>query len=199
MQIAFNDISNKIQSSTVIGTTNVSAPFIANLMATSSQVSGLFTAIRKTIIASLIIALVGSGITILIGLPAILFRGSKLVVYALVFSTSLACTFQLFAAILATALVRVVGTVVSSIGEGLGLSIEQGGKLLLFAWLAWVFVGLAALYWWAVWFVEVRTWSFVKRARTRQERENWRDAVAAMREDWRGRKSLAGSTVREEK
>ncbi|ORX95924.1 hypothetical protein BCR34DRAFT_619799 [Clohesyomyces aquaticus] len=182
----FYNISKNLRSNIVIGTTNVSAPFITSLMSTSSSISSTFTAILKTIIASLIVALVGSGLTFLLGLPAILFGGSKVLIYALVFSSSLAYTFQLLAAILVTALIGVIVTVVNSIGESLGLFIKQGGKLLLLAWLAWAFASLAGLYWLAVWFVEVRSWSFVRRARTRQERENWRNAVTAMLGDLRG-------------
>lgn len=151
-----NNVTSDLQSSIVIGTTNVSVPAVASLSSSSTSISSTGTAIRQALIAFLIIASVGSGMVIALSVPAIISPQSRALVYAIVASLLLATTFQLLAAILLTAMAVVITSIVNLIGDAVGLHAEQGARPLLFVWLAWLFVGLAALYWTAVWFAEVR-------------------------------------------
>jgi hypothetical protein len=168
-------------------------------MGTSSSVSSTFTALRRFIKAALIIDAVASGLTLVLCLPAILLGKSKILVYALLFSSVLASTFSLLAALLSTALSTIIISVVGSIGPGLGLFVTKGNKALVFLWLNWVLVSLATGYWLAVWFIEVRSWSWVRRTRAEKEKENWKSAGRGIKEDLRGNRGVNISREEERK
>ncbi|KAF2108248.1 hypothetical protein BDV96DRAFT_605924 [Lophiotrema nucula] len=186
-QGGLNAIVNNIQSSVVIGTTNVSVPLVAELTHSLTTVSGGIAGLRKATFAFLIIPLIGSGLSAISALPAIFFPHSRLLIYANLFWPSLAATFGFLAACILTALIVGIAQTVGGIGDAVSLYIKQGNKMLVYVWLGWLFVWLDSMYWFAVWFVEVRSWAFVKRRRTQSEKEDWRGICREMKNDIRGK------------
>ncbi|KAF2471763.1 uncharacterized protein BDR25DRAFT_193278, partial [Lindgomyces ingoldianus] len=183
-----NNLTSKIHSSIVIGTTNVSVPLIASLQSSFTSLSATAGGVRKAIIAFLIISMLGSGLAFLVTLPAIYFTESRILIYILLFNATLASTFHLLAAVILTGLIVAAASIVNGLGDAVGLHIGQGNKVLLFVWLGWGFVTLVQMYWFTVWFVEVRTWSFVRRVRNENERGNWRGVWREVWGDLKGRK-----------
>lgn len=179
-----------IPSSIVIGTTNISVPLIAELSHSLDALNSSLGSLRRTILAFLIISLIGAGISFLLTLPSIFFPRSHLLVYANLFFTSLASTFALLAALLLTALIVAIAQMLGGIGQAVNLYVKKGERVLAFAWVAWVCVALESAYWAAVWFVEIRRWSFVRRRRTEGEIGSWRGVCGEVRRDLKGEKNM---------
>lgn len=140
--------------------------------------------------AFLIISLIGSGLTALTSLPAVFFPQSRLLIYASLGWAALSSSFAFLAAIILTALIEGIVGIADGFGDAVSLYIKEGNHALLFIWLGWMFIFLATVYWFAVWFVEVRTWAFSKRERTEEQRGNWRGTPKEVWTDLRGRKDL---------
>jgi hypothetical protein len=142
--------------------------------------------LRKVLFAFLIISLLGSILSTLVSFAAIFWPKLRLLVYlALIFSSFEAMT-SLLVAVILTVLVGGVVTAVNGFGNAVSLYIEQGHTALVFIWLRCLFINLAALYWFAIWFVDVRTISFVRRVRTEEEVGNWRGFVKEAKRDLKG-------------
>jgi hypothetical protein len=188
---ALNKVTKDLRSSIVIGTTNVSIPLVASLSSSMSSASSTITTIRQTLIGFLIIATTGSGITFALCGPAMLFPESRALVYATLVCSLFASAFQLLAAILLTAITSTVTGAVNLLGGPVGLHAKRGAKALSFVWLAWLFIGFAAFYWTAAWFVEVRSWSFVRRRRIGEERGSWKGIRRELRADLKGQGEVA--------
>lgn len=184
----FNAIINNLQSSIVVGTTNISVPLVAQLGKSINTLSSGIAGLRKAVLAFLIISMIGSGMSALFAIPAIFFSQSRFLIYANLFWPSLAATFSFLAACILTGLIVGIVSVVGGFGEAVSLFIRQGNSAILFIWLAWMFVFLDSCYWFSVWFVEVRTWAFVRRRRTDDQRGNWKGVGAEVRSDLKGEK-----------
>jgi hypothetical protein len=142
--------------------------------------------LRKVLFAFLIISLLGSILATLVSFAAIFLPKLRLLVYlALIFSSFEAMT-SLLVAVILTVLVGGVVTAVNGFGNAVSLYIEQGHTALVFIWLRCLFINLAASYWFAIWFVDVRTISFVRRVRTEEEVGNWRGFVKEAKRDLKG-------------
>ncbi|KAF2185484.1 hypothetical protein K469DRAFT_665086 [Zopfia rhizophila CBS 207.26] len=181
-------ITSNIQSSVVVGTTNISVPLIGELTNSLNTLSSTVSSVRKVVIAFLIISLVGSGLSFISTLPAIFFQQSRMLVYFSLFWPSLAATFQFLAACVLTAMIVTIAQLVGGFGAAVSIHIREGAKALLFVWLSWLFILIANVYWFCIWFVEVRTWAFVRRERTEEERGNWRGIGKEVIRDLKGRK-----------
>lgn len=130
--------------------------------------------VRTGSLASLILSLIGSLFFAISSALAIFFPHSPLLAYSNIFWPLLASTFAFVAAAMLSVLVVGVFAAVNGAVHVAGVKIGQGGSVLLLAWLAWVLVLLALVYWGLVWFVEVRRWSFTKRRRSEDEVGNWK-------------------------
>ena len=169
---------------------NVSIPLIAKLTHSLDTLSSNATGFRKAVFGFFVIAIIGSALTALSSLPAIIFPQSRLLIYANIFWAGLASFFAVLAAAILTGLILAIMQTVDGFGEALGVLIHQGNKALLFVWLAWFFAVLAAGYWDTVWFVELRSWSFARRKRSEDEKGNWRGVGREIMRDLKGQKGL---------
>lgn len=116
---------------------------------------------------------------------ALFLRTNRILLYTNLFFSSLAATFLFAASIGVTVLVTIIANVVNSVGNSIGLIAYKGTKFLTLTWVAWVLMLLAACFWFAVWFVEVRSMSFKLRRRTGAEIGNWREMPNEIRGDFK--------------
>lgn len=106
------------------------------------------------------------------------------------FFSQLSALSAFIAAILLTALIKAVISTVGGLGDALNLFISEGSGVLVFAWVSWACMLVASAYWTAVWFVEVRKWSFTKRWRSGDEVGNWKGIRGEVWRDLKGEKSM---------
>lgn len=78
---------------------------------------------------------------------------------------------------------------IGSIGDAVSIDSKEGGQALTLVWLSWLFVFFANCYWVAVWFVETRSWAFVRRTRTAEQKGDWKNVSREMKDDLKGRYS----------
>ncbi|PSN68539.1 hypothetical protein BS50DRAFT_490427 [Corynespora cassiicola Philippines] len=190
VQSGLNVILKDMNPSVVFIGMNVSIPLIAKLTHSLDTLSSNATGFRKAVFGFFVIAIIGSALTALSSLPAIIFPQSRLLIYANIFWAGLASFFAVLAAAILTGLILAIMQTVDGFGEALGVLIHQGNKALLFVWLAWFFAVLAAGYWDTVWFVELRSWSFARRKRSEDEKGNWRGVGREIMRDLKGQKGL---------
>lgn len=190
MCVGLNAILPRIQSSVVIGTTNISIPLIAQLTRSIDSLSSDITALRGAVFAFLIISVVSSAVNVLLAIPSIIFSAARLLVYANLFFSNLAALAAFLGAVLLTGLILVVASLTSGFGEAVGLLIGKGERVLAFLWVSWACLLVASIYWDLVWFVEVRRWSFVKRRRSDDQVGNWRGLRGEVWQDLKGEKSI---------
>ncbi|PVI00612.1 hypothetical protein DM02DRAFT_526553 [Periconia macrospinosa] len=175
-----------IQSSLVVGTTNISVPILAQLAKGAGGVSAMLSNLQTAIFAFLIISLATILLGILFALPSIVFSASRLLVYINVAVWNLACISSFVAAILLTILAVVVPLAVGDLLGAVGIVMSSGTQAMVFLWVVWVCCLLVGVYWIAVWFVEVRLSGFCKRRRTEAEVGNWRGIMREVWRDWKG-------------
>jgi hypothetical protein len=144
--------------------------------------------VRQAVFASLLVSIVGSGFAAVSAIPAIFFPHSQLLAYFNIFWPFLASTFAFVAAILLTVVISGIFSVAGEMTDVAGTAVHQGTSVLLIVWLAWIFVGLSGVYWWVVWFVEVRQSSFTRRKRSDDEVGNWKGIWKEVRSDFNGKK-----------
>jgi hypothetical protein len=142
---------------------------------------------REAITAVLIISLVGAGFAAVSAFPAIVFPHSRLLVFFNMGWTHLASLSAFLGALIATALIISVAAVADVFGKKAGIEVQQGGSVVLFIWLAWLLISLPVFYWGAIWFVDIRRSSILRRRRTDDELGNWRAVGKEMSKDLRGR------------
>jgi hypothetical protein len=173
----------------VIGSTNISVPIISQLGDSVNGLSAIISGICRAIFAFLIISITSSGATILLSLAAIFFPAARILVYTPLLTSALAVSFAFLSAVLPSILVAGIMGTTGSIGDAISLNIQGGSQALALVWLSWMFVFFANCYWLAIWFVEVRSWAFVKRARTAEQKGDWRGAGRELRDDFKGKSS----------
>jgi hypothetical protein len=142
---------------------------------------------REAITAFLIVSLVGAGFAAVSAFPAIAFPHSRLLVFFNMGWAHLASLSAFLGALIATALIISVAAVADVFGKKAGIEVQQGGSVVLFIWLAWLLISLPVFYWGAIWFVDIRRSSILRRRRTDDELGNWRAVGKEMRKDLRGR------------
>ncbi|KAL1655266.1 sphingolipid delta-4 desaturase [Didymella pomorum] len=161
-------LSKRVRSSIVIGDTQVSIPLLARLISSLDSVVDNVNALRKAVLAFLIITMIGSMLSTVSILPAMYFPQSRLLVYFNMFWPALATCFAFLAAILVSAM-AVLASLLNGFSDTVGVQVDLGGIALLLVWLSFVFVSLITFYWTSVWFVETRKASFIKRRRDEDE------------------------------
>lgn len=177
-----------MQLSIVLGRTNISIPPLASLANSLYNVSDSLWSAQRAALACLIVALIGSGFSAISGFPAIIFPHSRLLVYFNIMWPALGSIFAFLAASMLTTIIVGTFSVMEGLGAAIGVEVKRGNSVLLMVWLAWLLVFLSCLYWGAIWFVEVRKWSFVRRTRSEDERGHWRGIRKEVWRDLRGKK-----------
>jgi hypothetical protein len=156
---------------------------LANLLEyTSKRLVG----VRIAIFVFLTISLLGSGFAALSAFPAIIFPHSRLLIFFNMAWTHVASLSASLAALISTALILSVSVVAETFGKKAGIQAELGGSVLLFIWLAWLLISLPVFYWCAIWFVDVRRSSILKRMRSDDEIGNWRGIGKELSRDFGG-------------
>jgi hypothetical protein len=180
-------LSTRVRSSIVIGDTQVSIPLLARLISSLDSVVDNVNALRKAVLAFLIITMIGSMLSTVSILPAMYFPQSRLLVYFNMFWPALATCFAFLAAILVSAM-AVLASLLNGFSDTVGVQVDLGGIALLLVWLSFVFVSLITFYWTSVWFVETRKASFIKRRRDEDEVGHWRGVGKEIWRDLNGRR-----------
>ena len=173
---------SRVQSSLVVGEYAISMPRIIELSRSVGSLIEALSTIQSALVAFLIISLIGSGLTILLAIPSLIFRASRLLIFVNILAAYLSSLFAFVAGLLLTVVVLGATSLTGNLGYALGLSIERNFRVLSFVWISCGLMLVVGVYWGVVWFVEVRRWSFVRRLRTDEEVGNWR---GMKREIWR--------------
>jgi hypothetical protein len=139
-----------------------------------TMISSTLSTTRTAVFASLIAVLAMSGLSILCATPAIFYPHSRLVVYTNMSLPSMASTFAFVTAIVYTVLMFGISSVISGPGNINPIPAEHNSVVLLFVWLNWLCSLLQVVYWFVMWFVEIRQLSFSRRVRSEEEVGNWR-------------------------
>lgn len=181
--------TSSIQSFLVLGPTNISVPLLEELSHSGGGLFDTLDSVRRALLAFVIVSVIGSGSTFLISIPSVIFPASRLLVYASVFTSHLSSLSAFLAAVLHSVLAVGGSSILGSVGKALNVTITPGEKALTFVWVSWALIVVAAAYWAAVWFVEVRKWSFSRRLRTEDERGNWKGIRGEICRDMKGPKS----------
>lgn len=171
--IGLSNFSSNIPSSLTIATTNVSVPLLADLGTTGGYLGSTLTSLAKALIAFYILAIIGSGITMLGSLAAIIFGNSRILLYINMGFSTLGVMFLFAGSVAVTVLAKTVAGIVNMIGNGIGLYAESGNKFLALTWVAFVMMLLANSFWIFVWFVEFKTWRLVLERRPLEQRGSY--------------------------
>jgi hypothetical protein len=176
-----------MRSSIVVGQTQVSVPLFAKVASALNSILNHLGTVRKAVLAFLVVSLVASILSVVFVLPAMYFPQSRLLIYFNIFWAGLATVSAFVAAILLSAVIVLAG-IINGFSDTVGVTVTQGGMVLLFVWLSWLFVSSTTAYWTSVWFVETRKWSFVRRSRDEDEIGLWRGIGKEMWRDVKGRR-----------
>jgi membrane protein insertase Oxa1/YidC/SpoIIIJ len=160
---------------------------LAKLISSLDSILDNLGTVHRAIFAFFIITLIGSILSAISILPAVYFPQSRLLIYSNIFWPALATLFAFVAAILLSATIVLAG-VINGLSDTLGMQVKQGGTVLLFVWLGFLFVSLVTLYWASVWFVEIRKSSFIRRRRDEDEIAHWGGIGKEMWRDLKGRR-----------
>jgi len=157
----------------------------AQLAASLGTVFESLAQARRAALALLVVVLVGSVLSAVSAVPAMLFPRSRLLIYFNMLWPCLASACSFLAAVILSVLVAGVSSLGNAFGKPIGMEFVRGGTVLLFVWLAWLLAVVPSVYWVAVWFFETRRVRFVRRrrVRARDEMGSWHGAG---REMWRG-------------
>jgi hypothetical protein len=161
-------------STLVIGQNRISIPLIAKLADSGDVLLSALDTIRSATVGFLIVSLTNSGLIAILAIPTLLFRESRLLVITNIVASCISFLFAFVAALLLTVLAVGITSLLRDLGSANGLSVERGTQMLIFMWASWGAMAIVTIYWGTVWFVEVRRWSLVRKARTDEEIGDWR-------------------------
>lgn len=195
MKPDITDLSKGSNSSIVVGQARIAVPLLAELASSTESILDNLNRMLRAVLAFLIIALIGSILSTISIFPAMYFPHSRLLIYFNILWPGLA-TVGAFVAATLLSMVFVLTGIMDNFSNTVGIRIERGWTVLLFLWLSSVFAGLSLLYWVAIWFVETRTSSFVKRHRNEGEVGHWRGICKEVWADLHGRRRVPGQAVR---
>ena len=186
------DLSKSLNSSIVVGQARVAVPLFAELASSTENLLDNLNRMLRAVLAFLVITLIGSILSAISIVPAVYFPHSRLLIYSNILWPGLATVCAVFAAILLSAVFVLTG-VMANFSNAVGIRIERGWTVLLLLWLSSVFAGLSLLYWVAIWFVETRTSSFVRRHRKEDEVGHWGGICKEVWRDIHGRRRSAST------
>lgn len=181
--LGLSNFSSNIPSSLTVATTNVTVPLLAELGTTGDYLGNTVTALTRALIAFYIIAIVGSGVTLLGSLVAISLGSSRILLYINMGFSSLGTIFLFAGSTAVTILAKLMAKIVNMIGNGVGLYAESGTKFIAITWVAFVMMLLANSFWFLVWFVEFKTFSLVLRRRTPEQRGSYSGVFREVRDN----------------
>lgn len=103
------------------------------------------------------------------------------------FVTFVAATAEQFGVLLVTLVVSTIGSLFSMFGSSIGISSSTGMAFMGMVWGSAAVLGVVQQYWVMVWFVEIRTWSYKRRRRTKKDIGNWKGIRKEIMGDLRGK------------
>ena len=186
------DLSKGLNSSIVVGQARVAVPLLAELASSTEHLLDNLNRMLRAVFAFLIVTLIGSILSSISIVPAAYFPHSRLLIYFNILWPGLA-TFCAFVAATLLSAVFVLTGIMANFSNAVGIRIERGWTVLLLLWLSSVFAGLSLLYWVAIWFVETRTSSFVRRHRKEDEVGHWGGICKEVWRDIHGRRRSAST------
>jgi hypothetical protein len=127
----------------------------------------------RALIAFYILGIIGSGVTMLGSLIAIVLGNSRILLYINMGFSTLGAIFILAGSIAITVLAKLVAGIVNMVGNGVGLYAESGNKFLILTWVSFVMMLLANSFWVFVWFVEFKTFRLVLERRPLEQRGSY--------------------------
>ncbi|ELQ41974.1 hypothetical protein ACKVWC_004369 [Pyricularia oryzae] len=167
-------ISTSIPSTFTVATANVTVPLIQVMSTTLGLLVDVITIGSRFMTAMLVIGVIGTGVAVLGSFVFLAAGRNRPAVVAWTAAALLGSTAFWLLAIAGTAIAYGGSSAMDSGGAALNMSARTTSAFLALAWLAAVFAGLAAMFWWVVWFVEFRRHSYKKRARTPNQIGNYR-------------------------
>lgn len=167
-------ISTSIPSTFTVATANVTVPLIQVMSTTLGLLVDVITIGSRFMTAMLVIGVIGTGVAVLGSFVFLAAGRNRPAVVAWTAAALLGSTAFWLLAVAGTAIAYGGSSAMDSGGAALNMSARTTGAFLALAWLAAVFAGLAAMFWWVVWFVEFRRHSYKKRARTPNQIGNYR-------------------------
>lgn len=165
----------------MIGTANVSIPLLSQLSSSFDYVQSLANSIGTALFAFLIISLISSCVVILGSILCCVPRIRNIWVRINLCFSALGAQFLLLAAMTATVVVKAVSSFTKEFTSTINIYMEDGNRFIAVAWITVACTFLLLFLWFAVWFVEVRTWALRKRTREAREIGNWK---GIFREVW---------------
>ncbi|QSZ35042.1 hypothetical protein DSL72_007905 [Monilinia vaccinii-corymbosi] len=164
--------------------TTLTIPLLGLAATSIPFTSGILNIGTVAIIALYGLALIGSGATIVLSAIYMFKPSAKIVYLALIFSF-LASNFTMTVTLNLTAVVSMIGQMISLVGPALGVQSSAGTAFLASSWVATVLALVFNQYWMVVWLVEIRAYGFRRRIRTDEEVGNWKEAIAELKRDWK--------------
>ncbi|KAG4034281.1 hypothetical protein MFRU_003g02510 [Monilinia fructicola] len=164
--------------------TTMTIPLLGLATTAMPSTASLLNIGTTAILALYGLALIGSGGTVILS-AIYMFKQSAKIVYLALFFSFLASNFTMTVTLNLTAVISIVGQMVSSVGPALGVDSSPGVPFLASSWVACLFALLFNQYWMVVWLVEIRAYGFRRRIRTDEEIGNWSEAVAELKRDWK--------------
>ncbi|KAA8572556.1 hypothetical protein EYC84_003161 [Monilinia fructicola] len=164
--------------------TTMTIPLLGLATTAMPSTASLLNIGTTAILALYGLALIGSGGTVILS-AIYMFKQSAKIVYLALFFSFLASNFTMTVTLNLTAVISIVGQMVSSVGPALGVDASPGVPFLASSWVACLFALLFNQYWMVVWLVEIRAYGFRRRIRTDEEIGNWSEAVAELKRDWK--------------
>lgn len=164
--------------------TTMTIPLLGLATTAMPSTASLLNIGTTAILALYGLALIGSGGTVILS-AIYMFKQSAKIVYLALFFSFLASNFTMTVTLNLTAVISIVGQIVSSVGPALGVDSSPGVPFLASSWVACLFALLFNQYWMVVWLVEIRAYGFRRRIRTDEEIGNWSEAVAELKRDWK--------------
>ena len=186
------NLSKGLNSSIVVGQARVAVPLLAELASSTEHLLDNLNRMLRAVFAFLIVTLIGSILSSISIVPAAYFPHSRLLIYFNILWPGLATVCAFVAATLLSAVFVLTG-IMANFSNAVGIRIERGWTVLLLLWLSSVFAGLSLLYWVAIWFVETRTSSFVRRHRKEDEVGHWGGICKEVWRDIHGRRRSAST------
>ncbi|KEF63482.1 uncharacterized protein A1O9_01460 [Exophiala aquamarina CBS 119918] len=174
-------LTSSIPSHFVIGTANVSIPLLGQISNSFDYVQSLADSIGTALFAFLLISLISSCVVMIGSILCCVSRVRNIFVRINLCFSALGAHFLLLAAITVTVVVEAVGSFTKQFTSTINIYVEDGDKFIAVAWIAAACTFPLLFLWFAVWFVEVRTWALSKRKREAQEIGNWK---GIFREIW---------------
>lgn len=181
MSAASNEAPQNRTSFFVIGTTNITFPFLEPGAVDLRTATGALDFVSTLNLASLYISLATSVLNFALA-PAVFFRpDSRTLVLANIAVASLTPGSLLTGAVASTLAMAVVRDLANDVGKALSVRAGLGAGALVLLWFSWLLSLATAAFWDFYWFVYLRREVWVKMRRPADEVGSWRKSFAGAR------------------